>query len=172
VSAVDAPEIRAVMEPDVGAVVALVRSVLADYGLTFGEGSETDAQLTTLPASYTDAGGAFWVALLGGAIVGTVGVYPVSDGVLELRKMYLLRDARGRGIGQRLLDVATAFASARGARALVLDTTEQMKDARALYERNGFVRDDTQVRGARCSRGYRKDLEPVAGRDVEPHIAR
>lgn len=151
-------EVREVRASDVPAVVALVRAVLAEFGLTFGEGSETDAQLSALPASYTSAGGAFWVALVGGTIVGTAGIYPLGDGVFELRKMYLSANARGHGIGQRLLELATEGAEARGARALVLDTTEQMTQAQALYERNGFVRDDAQVRGARCHRGYRKDL--------------
>ena len=45
----------------------------------------------------------------------------------------------------------------RGPR-LVLDTTEQMTRAIRFYEENGFVRDDTQVRGSRCSRGYVRDL--------------
>lgn len=151
-------EIRAVTSADVPEVVAIVRAVLSEFGLTFGEGSETDAQLSSLPASYTGAGGAFWVALVDGVIVGTAGVFPVDVGVLELRKMYLSAAARGRGLGQRLLDHATAHAEAQGARALVLDTTHQMESAWALYERNGFVRDDAQVRGARCNRGYRKDL--------------
>jgi hypothetical protein len=41
---------------------------------------------------------------------------------------------------------------------VVLDTTHSMSAAIAFYERNGFVRDDAQIRGARCSRGYRLDL--------------
>ena len=53
-----------------------------------------------------------------------------------------------------LLAEAKAFARAAGAQKLVLDTTEQMKAAIAFYEREGFVRDDAEVRGARCSRGY------------------
>jgi len=40
----------------------------------------------------------------------------------------------------------------------VLDTTEQMTRAIRFYEDNGFVRDDAQRRGARCSRGYVREL--------------
>jgi ribosomal protein S18 acetylase RimI-like enzyme len=68
--------------------------------------------------------------------------------------MYLAPEARGQGVGRRLLDAAKAFAVERGFRQLVLDTTEQMRAAIAFYERNGFVRDDSQIRGSRCSRGY------------------
>jgi hypothetical protein len=33
-----------------------------------------------------------------------------------------------------------------------------MVRAISFYEAHGFVRDDTEIRGARCSRGYRLDL--------------
>lgn len=151
--------LRPVERADVPAVVALVAQVLGEFGLSFGDGSETDAQLQGLPESYSDSGGAFWVATIDRRVVGTVGVHPVAEGVLELRKMYLAPEARGLGLGQRLLAAALGFAKSKGARALVLDTTEQMREARAFYEKNGFVRDDTQVRGSRCSRGYRLDLD-------------
>lgn len=151
-------KVRPVEARDVGAVVALVKSTLEEFGLTFGDGAATDAQLQDLPRSYADAGGAFWVAELGGSIVGTAGVFPVEPGVFELRKMYLSPASRGHGVGQALFDACLAFVRAKGARRVVLDTTEKMTAAIAFYERNGFVRDDTQRRASRCSRGYRLDL--------------
>ena len=45
---------------DVAAVVELVRVTLAEFGLTFGTGSATDAQLRDLPGSYVDHGGGFF----------------------------------------------------------------------------------------------------------------
>lgn len=50
------------------------------------------------------------------------------------------------------------WARGAGAKKLVLDTTEQMARAIAFYEGHGFVRDDAQIRGARCSRGYVREL--------------
>src|SRR5262249_36405541 len=130
----------------------------AEFDIAFGEGSPTDAALFGLPGVYTDGGGAFWVADAAGAIIGTCGVYPVADGVFELRKMYLGSASRGLGVGGQLLERAVAFARPAGARTLALDTTEQMTRAIAFYERHGFVRDDAQIRGSRCDRGYRLDL--------------
>jgi putative acetyltransferase len=136
-----------------------VRGVLGEFSLRFGEGSESDAQLAALPGSYTDHGGAFWVATLpDGSLVGTCGVFPLEPGRHELRKMYLAQAARGLGLGRRLLEVAVTFARTRGATELVLDTTEQMTRAIAFYEASGFVRDDRYISGARCSRGYRRPL--------------
>jgi putative acetyltransferase len=150
--------IRPVEAKDVAAVVELVRTTLAEFGITFGLGAATDDQLLLLPASYTADGGAFFVAVEGDALIGTAGVAPVEPGVFELRKMYLRPAARGKGVGQQLFDACLAHVRAQGGRRLVLDTTEQMSAAIAFYERNGFIRDDTQRRASRCSRGYRRDL--------------
>jgi putative acetyltransferase len=151
-------EPRRAREADVPAVVALVTRTLAEFGITFGVGAPTDAQLQALPASYESAGGAFFVVEEGGAIVGTAGIFPKGEATFELRKMYLDGAVRGRGVGQRLFEVCLAFARERGARHIVLDTTERMKGAIAFYEQRGFVRDDAQITATRCSRGYRLDL--------------
>ncbi len=151
--------VRAVTAADVPRVAALVRGVLAEFGIAFGVGSETDAQVLALPASYEAAGGRFWIATdADGALLGTCGVFPLGGGDWELRKMYLDGAARGRGVGRRLLDEAVTFVRAAGGRRLVLDTTEQMTRAIAFYEAHGFVRDDAQIRGSRCSRGYARAL--------------
>jgi putative acetyltransferase len=151
--------VREVSAADVPLVIDLVRDVLAEFGLRFGEGSGTDEEVTRLPASYVDEGGGFWVAVdASDAIVGTCGAFPVGEGAFELRKMYLHLEARGTGAGQLLLDTCLGFVRSRGAKRIVLDTTHDMKRAIAFYERNGFVRDDAQMRAARCSRGYTREL--------------
>jgi GNAT superfamily N-acetyltransferase len=152
--------IRPARVDDVPEVVALVRDVLAEFDLRFGEGASTDDEVTRLPGSYEQNGGAFWVAVVDsdGSIVGTCGVFPVASGTFELRKMYLRSSTRGLGIGQRLLDQAMSWARANGGERMVLDTIHEMRRAIAFYEANGFVRDDRQIRGARCSRGYTRDL--------------
>lgn len=147
-------EVRSVEHTDVAAVLGLVADVLGEFGLEFGKGSATDAELHGLPASYTTRGGAFWIALRDGELLGTCGVFPVAPGIYELRKMYLRGASRGLGLGKQLLEVAVAWSRKRGGTHMVLDTVEQMTRAIAFYEANGFVRDDAQIRGARCTRGY------------------
>lgn len=91
-------------------------------------------------------------------MIGTCGVFPVAPATFELRKMYLAPSSRGRGVGKRLLDVAVEWVRAHGGTRIVLDTVERMTRAIAFYEAHGFVRDDSQIRGARCSRGYVREL--------------
>lgn len=151
--------LRPATREDVPALVTLVTAVLAEFGLAFGRGSKTDEQLLTLPESMTDGGGAFWVVEDDdGALLGCGGVARIDEETFEIRKMYLHRAARGRGFGRQLLDACEAHARAARARRLVLDTISEMEGAIRLYERAGFVRDDAQIRGSRCSRGYRKEL--------------
>jgi GNAT superfamily N-acetyltransferase len=107
-----------------------------------------------LPGSYENYGGAFWVASDEGGVVGTCGVFPVAPGDFELRKMYLHARSRGSGLGKRMLRESIEWTRGHGGLRMVLDTTEQMVRAIAFYEANGFVRDDMQIRGSRCSRGY------------------
>lgn len=152
--------VRRVETRDVEAVVALVTSVLGEFGLTFGAGCATDDELHRLPGSYEADGGAFWIAERDGALLGSVGMARTGPDRFELRKMYLLPAARGHGLGQRLLDVALDFAQRAGARLVTLDTTDEMKGAIHLYEKNGFVRDDRCITVGRCTRGYRKELRP------------
>jgi putative acetyltransferase len=150
--------VRPIERGDVPAVVALIRDTLGEFGLEFGKGATTDDDLHALPGAYTDRGGAFWVATVDGALAGTAGVFPVAPATFELRKMYLLPHARGHGVGAQLLAAAVEWSRAHGGAQLVLDTVEEMTRAIAFYEANGFVRDDAQRRGARCTRGYTRRL--------------
>jgi putative acetyltransferase len=151
-------EVRPARAADVAQVVRLVRDVLTEFGIEFGNGCDTDTQLEGLPDSYTRDGGAFFVAVEGDVVLGTAGVSPLREGVFELRKMYLRPATRGQRLGQRLFDACLSHVRAHEGTQVVLDTTDKMTSAIAFYGRNGFVRDDAQRRASRCSRGYRLDL--------------
>jgi putative acetyltransferase len=151
-------EVRHVRASDVAGVLALITTVLGEFGLEFGNGSTTDDELRALPEAYADRGGAFWVALRDGELLGTCGVFPLAAGTYELRKMYLLPAARGLGLGKRMLDDAITWVRDQRGTRIVLDTVEEMTRAIAFYEAHGFVRDDCQVRGSRCTRGYSRTL--------------
>lgn len=148
--------LRPARASDVPAIADHVRRVLAEFGISFGIGASSDAELFELPESYEQREGVFWIVERSGsnALLGTAGVVRVRPDAFELRKMYLAPESRGEGIGAALLDRAIAHAHERGAMKLVLDTVDQMRDAIAFYERHGFVRDDREISAPRCTRGY------------------
>ena len=93
-----------------------------------------------------------------GRIAGCCGSYATSGESVELRKMYVHRGLRGQGIGKRLLDRAVAFARGRGSKRIELETASVLKEAIAMYERAGIVRQDQPPHVARCDRAYAMTL--------------
>ncbi|XP_010726023.2 putative N-acetyltransferase 8B [Meleagris gallopavo] len=85
----------------------------------------------------------FWVAEADGAVVGMVAVAPPQDPAqrgeaLELKRMSVSKDHRGRGISKALCGEVLRFAQARGYRAVMLYTSVVQVVAQRLYERQGF----------------------------------
>ena len=66
---------------------------------------------------------------------------PRESDVAEVLRMSTASDCRRRGIASRLLGELIAEATQRGVRRLVLVTETVWADARALYERHGFLLD-------------------------------
>ncbi|XP_062430448.1 probable N-acetyltransferase 8B [Rhea pennata] len=115
----------------------LVRSLATSY---VQEALETD--LRDIRAAYVEPPDAsFWVAEAGGVLVGTVAAVPAPEpGVLELKRMSVRRDQRGRGIARVLVREVLRFAEARGYGAVVLSTSVVQVAAQRLYEGQGFRR--------------------------------
>jgi putative acetyltransferase len=58
----------------------------------------------------------------------------------EIKRMYVVPEARGKGISRLILAALEAEGRKLGARRLVLETGERQTEALSLYERAGFVR--------------------------------
>jgi GNAT superfamily N-acetyltransferase len=113
---------------------ALVTDTLREFG--FEPDPEIDPDLDDPAAVYA----ALWVAVSDTDVVGSVALRDLGDGALELKRMYLRPEVRGRGLGKRLLATALDHARATGAHVVRLDTSERMETARHLYEAHGFAR--------------------------------
>lgn len=80
------------------------------------------------------------VVLLDGAPVGMVSGVPTEEtGVVELISMWVSPDARGRGVGDRLIAEVEQWAVEQGATTLRLSVMHDNRTATALYERAGFA---------------------------------
>lgn len=116
-----------------------------------GEGfSINDPEVNDMAAAYAGDRSAFFVvegapagAKEGKAavVLGGGGFAPLTGGdgtICELRKMYVLREGRGRGAGRLLMDACLAGARAAGYTHMYLETVTAMTDAAAVYKKYGF----------------------------------
>ena len=80
------------------------------------------------------------IAELAGEPAGMVsGTQPDADGFVLLISMWVAPFARGRGVGDALVDAVIEWARRQGATGVELDVHEINEAAIALYRRNGFV---------------------------------
>jgi len=81
-----------------------------------------------------------WIAEVGGQRVGAIAIQhdPERPGWAQLRWYFVLPDARGTGLGARLLDAALRFCRDAGYAGIFLWTMSDLAAARHLYERAGF----------------------------------
>lgn len=149
--------IRQATNEDGEAVRLVVASVLDEYGLSTDPGG-TDSDLSDIETNYMAAGGTFEVIESGGRVVGTWGLYPQNREVCELRKMYLLPEVRGQGLGQEVLVRALDHARSRGFWRVELETAEVLREAIGLYRKFGFRPVTSEHLSARCDQAYALDL--------------
>jgi len=79
-----------------------------------------------------------WIAELDGAPVGSVFVVKERPGVAKLRLLIVEPQARGEGLGLRLVEECIAFSRRAGYKKLVLWTQSNLLAARAIYAAVGF----------------------------------
>ena len=73
-----------------------------------------------------------------GAPVGCGALRPLGDGVAEVKRMYVVPAARGRGLSKLVLAGLEAAARDRGWTTLRLETGPRQPEAVALYEGTGY----------------------------------
>ncbi len=94
-----------------------------------------------------------WIAEKDGARVGAVFVAKASDEVAKLRLLHVESEARGLGIGKRLVEECVRFARQAGYSKITLWTQNNLFAARHLYQQAGF-----QVIREEAHHSFGKDL--------------
>lgn len=145
--------IRAATNADCARVQNLVFGVLREYGLEPNL-CRTDSDIADIEAAYTERGGIF--ELLedeNGNLLGTVGLYPITNEKVELRKMYFAAHLRGKGYGKKTLARMIETARSLGYKQIYLETASALKEAVGLYRSFGFT--ETQEKHTpRCDQAY------------------
>ncbi len=83
--------------------------------------------------------------------LGFTQLYPIFSSVYMQREwllndLYVVSEARGKRIGEKLIEQTIEYAKNSGARGVMLETAHSNIPAQRLYERMGFVREDLELR--------------------------
>ncbi len=145
---------RAFNKDGVG-VFTLITEILAEYGLS-PDPEGVDADLEDLGANYFSDGGAFYILEEGeeAQIIGSVGIFPLDKGCCELRKMYLRKKVRGKGLGKFFMEFSLNEARRLGFQTMTLETATVLKEAIGLYTRYGFQQVGNDHLSARCDKTF------------------
>lgn len=97
-----------------------------------------DHELQHFTTEYAAPSGAFILAEDAGRYVACIGLRQFSEGIGEIKRLYVAPAARGRGLGRLLVERIIADARGIGYGSLLLDTLPFMKEAQSLYLALGF----------------------------------
>ena len=99
-----------------------------------------DEELKGLDIKYGPPNGRTMLAELDGQVVAGGAYRRLSDGICELKRLYVSDSAQGHGVGRSLSEALMTEAKADGYVMMRLDTGHLLAEAIAMYEKLGFVR--------------------------------
>lgn len=134
-------ELLAATQEDDELLCQVIKRVGKEFGAV-GEGyGPSDPEVSVMSQHYgEDKKSLYLVAKLNGKVVGGCGVAPFvgSLAICELKKLFLLEESRGLGLGRQLTEQCLQYAKEKGFKACYLDTLSNMTSAVHLYEKLGF----------------------------------
>jgi ribosomal protein S18 acetylase RimI-like enzyme len=132
-------KIRKYRSSDKEQVCAVIENVIREIFNSDPVGLNDISDITKY---YNKKGGTLYVATDGKKVVGTIGVYVNDDGLVKIKRMYVYKTYRCKGIGQLLMDKIIDFCKRKQYPGVVLSTYPQMKAAIKFYKKNGFKKYD------------------------------
>ena len=118
-----------------------VRRIFQQYAgsLSFDLGFQGfEEELANLPGEYKPPAGCLLLAADGNEIVGCVALRPIGEGLCEMKRLYVIPERRGKGVGLILAEAAIREAARIGYGRMRLDTVPSMTSAIGLYRSLGF----------------------------------
>ncbi len=102
------------------------------------ESSGAFQDMVDVRENYFENDGIFLAVLDDQTLIGTGAIRKIEAGICELKRMWLLEDYHGRGIGFQVFTRLLEFARQRGYRAIRLQTSPQQLRAIRFYHQLGF----------------------------------
>jgi GNAT superfamily N-acetyltransferase len=126
------------VDPEAEMVRQAMERYYAEIDARFEHGFDPGEAGLGDPPSLRVPHGCFLAAIRDGRAVACGGVRELSEGVAEIKRMWVDPEWRGMGLGSRMLRSLEDRARQLGYRTVRLDTNSALTEAIALYERAGY----------------------------------
>lgn len=131
--------IRPAVDADADGLIRLIGECYSDYPGCVMDLDSYDTDLLAIDTEYRKKGGRFYVAEdADGRIVGSVGWTPEGPGKIELKRMYVDKAVRRKGLATRLYKIVLEAARKQGAGEIDLWSDTRFHEAHAFYKALGF----------------------------------
>jgi putative acetyltransferase len=136
-------QIRTIQSSDNPALARIIRATLTEFGANHPGTVFYDATTDALFELFQKPFSNYFVAETDdGQIAGGGGIYPTEglpEDTCELVKMYLLPEARGKGLGKLIIEKCLETAKNFGFRQIYIESMPELKKALKVYELFGFT---------------------------------
>jgi DNA-binding MarR family transcriptional regulator/GNAT superfamily N-acetyltransferase len=141
-----------------------LRAYFEELERRFDTGFDPAQSMSASEEEMTPPDGLFLVASAHGSPVGCGALkLNVKTQIAEVKRMWTSPDARGLGLGRRILERLADEAQARGARTLRLETNHALTEARHLYETAGLTETEAFNSEQYAHHWFERSLEPASG---------
>ena len=116
----------------------ILKETFEEYEINLPD-SYSFSDIENLEEEYLNSTGEFIVLLREQNIIGFFALLPSDNSQIELKRLYLIANERGKGLGKRLLNMALRIAKKSGYSRIHLETTSKFIEAVSLYRKYGFI---------------------------------
>lgn len=133
--------IRPIRPVDNPSIARIIRDSLTEFGANRPGTVYYDPTTDALFELFQQDRSAYWVAEQEDRILGGAGIFPtpgLPEDTCELVKMYLIPEARGMGLGKKMIETCFDTARQMNYKKVYLETMPELEKAVKVYEKLGF----------------------------------
>ncbi len=133
--------IRTIQPSDNQPLAKIVRATLTEFGANHPGTVFYDSSTDALSDLFKKELSVYFVAEIDGKIMGGGGIFPTEglpEKTCELVKMYLLPEARGKGLGKQIIEKCLLTAKEYGFEQIYIESMPELRLALQIYEKFGF----------------------------------
>jgi DNA-binding MarR family transcriptional regulator/GNAT superfamily N-acetyltransferase len=125
--------------PTTAAAQFCIGAYFAELDARFETGFDPARSISADAAELTEPAGLLLVARLRGEPIGCGALKLHGENPAEIKRMWVARDARGLGVGRRILAELERHARGRGVALVRLETNRTLREASTLYRSAGYA---------------------------------